>query len=137
MHDYIRRINYYETDQMHIVHHSNYIRFFEEARLYWMEKNGLDYKTVEDKGLLIPVLFVNAKYIKPAKYGDTIRIRTAMTSFKGLKFSFEYEILNDETKELLVTGESGHAIVDKDLNPVRLRRDYPDIYEKMKMISKN
>ena len=67
---YEHTINYYETDRMGIVHHSNYIRFFEEARIDYLKKIGLDYKKVEDMGLIMPVLGVECKYIKPLHFGD-------------------------------------------------------------------
>ncbi len=134
MKNYVRKINYYETDQMHIVHHSNYIRYFEEARLFWMEESGLAYDKVEEMQLIIPVLFVNAKYLKPARYGDIIEIKTKITKFDGLKFEYSYEIYNQETHELLVTGTSGHAFLTPDMKPVRLKRAYPELFESINKI---
>ncbi|MCR5202252.1 MAG: acyl-CoA thioesterase [Lachnospiraceae bacterium] len=134
---FVRKINYYETDQMHIVHHSNYVRFFEEARLDIMDQYGYDYRKIEEMGIIIPVLYVKADFKKPARYGDTIEIVAKLIKIKGLKFAYSYEIYNQETKELLVTGESGHAFLDKDLKPVRLKKDYPELYEFMQMAAKD
>ena len=55
MKDYIRKVQYYETDRMGIVHHSNYIRWFEEARIFYMEKMGYSYSEMEKTGIMIPV----------------------------------------------------------------------------------
>ena len=63
---YIRKINYYETDRMGIVHHSNYIRFLEEARCRVLKKIGLSIEKIEETGFTIPTLEVNCKY----KYHD-------------------------------------------------------------------
>ena len=71
---YDRSINYYETDQMGIVHHSNYIRYFEEARLDMMEQVGLSYAAMEEHGLIIPVLSVACEYIKPVLFGEKVQI---------------------------------------------------------------
>jgi acyl-CoA thioester hydrolase len=61
---YERKTNYYETDQMAIIHHSNYVRYLEEAKLYYMEQFGLPYSYVEEQGILIPVLGVSVEYEK-------------------------------------------------------------------------
>ena len=77
---YQRRINYYETDGMQVVHHSNYIRFLEEARIYYMDKMGLPYSILESEGIMIPVLGVNCTYKHPAKFDDIIEINVKMNS---------------------------------------------------------
>ena len=71
---YERKVMYYETDRMRIVHHSNYIRWFEEARLYYMEKRGLPYEKMEENGVMIPVLSVDCRYHVPVKFGQTVLI---------------------------------------------------------------
>ena len=80
---YEHTINYYETDRMGIVHHSNYIRFFEEARIDYLKKIGLDYKKVEDMGLIMPVLGVECKYIKPLHFGDKAIISSRLVKYNG------------------------------------------------------
>ena len=78
---YSRSVNYYETDQMGIVHHSNYIRYFEEARLHWMDEIGLSYSGLEELGVIIPVTFVDCRYKNPVRFGDTISAyRSSMES---------------------------------------------------------
>ena len=79
---YDRSINYYETDQMGIVHHSNYIRYFEEARLDMMEQVGLSYAAMEEHGLIIPVLSVACEYIKPVLFGEKVQIHTRLMGSK-------------------------------------------------------
>ena len=76
---YEHHAKYYETDQMGIIHHSNYIRFFEEARLYMMKEFGLDYAGLEEMGIIIPVMSVDCKYIKPLHYDEQIDIYTKIT----------------------------------------------------------
>ncbi len=128
---YRRRTNYYETDRMGIIHHSNYIRYFEEARLYWMEEAKLSYRGIEDMGLLIPVLFVDCQYKLPVRYGDEIDIVVRLDSFHGIKMEFSYEIYRVGTEELCTTGRSGHCFLDREMKPVRLKRDYPELFRAM------
>ncbi len=132
---YIRKVNYYETDQMTIVHHSNYIRWFEEARLDALEQLGIFYSEMEQGGFMIPVLDVSCQYIKTVRYGDTVEIRLKLTNFTGLKFDFSYEIYDQKNGELVTTGTSSHCILNSDFRPVRLKREYPEIYKIFKELT--
>ncbi len=126
---YEREIYYYETDQMGIVHHSNYIRWFEEARIEFLKQIGLPYDEMERKGLLIPVLGVSCKYKKAFRYGDTFQICMKIQDFRGVKFNVVYEVRNKATGELHATGSSEHGFVDSKLMPVNIKKAYLDIYE--------
>ena len=126
---YNRVINYYETDQMAIVHHSNYIRFFEEARLDMMDKYDLNYKKIEDMGIIIPVMSVECKYIVPLHFGDNVQIHTKLEKFDGIKMEVSYEIYRDSV--LCTKGHTGHCFLDKDMKPFRMKRLYPEFYNKL------
>jgi acyl-CoA thioester hydrolase len=116
---------------MGIIHHSNYIKWFEEARIDFLGQIGLPYNLMEQRGLLIPVLGVGCKYRKAFRYGDTFQIQLKITEFRGVKFSIQYEVYHKETGELHATGVSEHGFVDRTLAPVGIKRDYPDVYEKL------
>ncbi|MGN0437326.1 MAG: acyl-CoA thioesterase [Lachnospiraceae bacterium] len=131
---YKRKINYYETDKMQVVHHSNYIRFLEECRMDFMEQVGLDYPLMEQSGIMIPVLSVNCNYKSPARFGDVICIIPKVESFHGVKFSISYKIYSQDFSILHNEAFSEHCFVDFDFKPVRLKKDFPDIYEKMKAL---
>lgn len=131
---YRRQVNYYETDQMGIVHHSNYIRYFEEARLDMMDQIGMGYAGIEQAGLIIPVMFVDCQYLQPLLYGDQFVVSTHMTKFDGIKMEISYEIYKENGEILCTTGHSGHCFLDKQMKPVRMKRYYPDIYTKLKEI---
>lgn len=130
---YNRKINYYETDKMAIVHHSNYIRFFEEARLDMMDKFDLNYRKMEDMGIIIPVMSVDCKYIVPLCFDDEVKIHTKIIKFDGIKMEIAYEIYRDDI--LCTTGHSGHCFLDKDMKPFRMKRLYPDLYNKLKSLT--
>lgn len=128
---YQRRTNYYETDKMGIIHHSNYIRYFEEARLDWMEKIGLDYRQIEDLGIIIPVMFVDCQYLVPVHFEDEIEIQVKLARFDGIKMEFSYELYQKETGQLCTTGRTGHCFLNDRMKPLRLKKQFPDLYQKM------
>ena len=127
---YERKINYYETDAMQIVHHSNYIRFMEEARINALTTIGLPYSKIEEEGVLIPVLGVNCQYKHPARYEETILIDVKTKEYSGVKLVMEYVITSKETGEILLTGETKHCFTDKELKPVSLKKARPFMHDK-------
>lgn len=131
---YERKINYYETDKMGVVHHSNYIRFLEEARCEFMNEVGLSYSKLEEMGIMIPVLSVNCTYKRHVTFDDTIVINFAIVEFTGVRMTVEYTITNKETDEVIMTAETKHCFTDSNLKPISLKRPYPEIYEKYEKI---
>jgi acyl-CoA thioester hydrolase len=125
---YTRKTAYYETDQMAIIHHSNYIRWFEEARIDFLGQIGLPYNKMEEEGILIPVLSVSCEYKYAMRFGQTFQINMKITRFTGVKFYVQYEVIDPETGRLHAVGESSHCFVTKDMIPIRLKKEYPDIY---------
>ena len=131
---YIRVVNYYETDQMHVVHHSNYARYLEEARLNLMDQVGLSYDKMERLGIIIPVLELHDYYIKSITYGDVIEIVPRIVKLTPVRFTLEYEIFRSGTDELIHRAETSHAFVDSDFKPMNMKKKFPDLYEKMQAI---
>lgn len=126
---YDRKINYYETDQMGIVHHSNYARFFEEARVSFMEQAGYPYKRLEDEDIFSPVLSISCKFIHAIKFGDSIRIAVRMISMTKVKCRFSYEITDLESGEIRARGESEHGFITREGRPVIIPKDKPEFYQ--------
>lgn len=135
MRDYIRKVQYYETDKMGIVHHSNYIKWFEEARIFYMNEMGYSYKKMEDIGVMIPVLGVSAIYKSGAAYGDDVVVKTKIEKITPVKMSFVYEITDAVTEELRVTGKTEHCFVDSSFKPCSIKKKFPEFYEKFLKIS--
>ena len=106
------RVQYYETDQMGVVHHSNYIRYFEIGRTDFMRQLGLLYKTLEDSGIIMPITNVEVKYFFPAYYDDIIFIRSSIKETPKARVTFNYEIYNEDRK-LLASGSTTSAFIDK------------------------
>ncbi len=121
---------YYETDQMAIVHHSNYIRWFEEARIAYMKDKGFPYSRMEEMGVMIPVMGVDCKYHKPVKFEQTVLIYVKITEFNGVKLEIEYEVCDKETGVVHITGHSKHCFVRSDtFRPIRLKKEHPEMAE--------
>ncbi len=124
------KVQYYETDQMGIVHHSNSIRWFEEARTWMMDEMQFGYEKMEALNILVPVLEASAKYISMVKFGETVEITTHISQFTGVKMVIEYEIRDVETGELRTTGQTKHAFLDKNsYRPISLKRNHKEIYD--------
>ena len=103
MDDYIRRVNYYETDKMGITHHSNYVRWMEEARIDFLEKIGFGYARLEREGIISPVVSLECQYKRPTTFGDEVRIHVEVAEYKRIELIIAYTITNNQTGELVLT----------------------------------
>ena len=129
---YKRKMNYYETDQMGIIHHSNYIRLFEEARLDMMDREGISYNGIEEMGIIIPVMSAECRYLVPLHYNDSIEVHSQVTKFDGIKMELSYEIYKDGSGSVCTKGHTGHCFLDKNMKPFRMKKLYPGLYNKFK-----
>ncbi len=125
-----RKINYYETDRMGVVHHSNYIRFLEEARCQMLASCDMPYSDFEEQGVMIPVLGVNCNYKQHVTFNDVIEIKPFVKEFNGVRLTMGYCVTNKKTGNLVLTGETKHCFTDKNLKPIRLQKQIPNFYEK-------
>ena len=105
------RVRYSETDQMQYVYYGNYAQYFEVARVEAMRYLGVSYKTMEQRGVIMPVLELNVKYFRPARYDDLLTIKTNIPKLPEVKIFFEYEVYN-EANTLLVKGATTLVFVD-------------------------
>lgn len=126
---YYHKVQYYETDKMSIVHHSNYIRWMEEARMHFLSENGFDYVAMEKGGIVSPVVSVQSNYKKTVTYGETVRIEVSVRKITGAKLVLDYEMFK-ENGELCNTGESVHCFTDMDGKIVRFKEKFPEFYKK-------
>lgn len=128
MNAYEHKVQYYETDQMKVVHHSNYIRWFEECRIEMMEQGGLGYEKMEKAGIVCPVVSVSCRYESMTKFGEVVVIIPKVQKFNGIRLVISYEIRDKATKELRCTGESSHCFLDEKGHPVNLKKSSPEFY---------
>lgn len=118
------RVRYYETDAMGIVHHSNYLRWFELGRTEYLRSVGLPYRSWEEQGIACPVTGVRCRYHKPARYDDELTLQVSVKAYKNTRLTMSYEIFNGQL--LLCSGESDHAFLYGG-RPVAPRRSLPEI----------
>lgn len=129
MEPYIHHVNYYETDAMRITHHSNYIRFMEEARTDYLERLGMGYDKMEADGLVSPVISVECKYLKTTTYADDIQIYLYVEQHTALKLVFGYVM--KVRGEVVFTATSTHCFMDANHRPVSLERRYPEFFQRL------
>lgn len=124
------RIRYSETDQMGYCYYGNYAQFFEIGRVETLREIGVSYKELEARGIMLPVVDLNVKYLRPALYDDLIEIKTFLRKVPGIKIEFDYEIYN-EKKELLTTAKTTLVFVNsKTMKPTQVPEDLKLIIEK-------
>ena len=108
------RVRYAETDAMGVVYHTHYLIWFEVGRGEYMRQKGGDYADFEAQGFYLPVSEVDARFIAPARYGDLIIIRTWTEELRSRSLTFAYEVVMQETGQVLVTGRSRHICTDRE-----------------------
>lgn len=128
--NYIRKAHYHETDQMGIIHHVNYIKWFEEARIAMMDQMGASYKEIEDLGIISPVLHVSCDYKNMVRFDEEVVVQTSLKSYSGVKFSIDYKIVNLSEDTVYVTGTSNHCFLNKFMKPVSLKKTALDMHER-------
>lgn len=129
-------VRYAETDRMGIVHHSVYPIWYEAARTEAIKKIGMTYSSLEKNGIMTPLAELNCKYIFPAEYEDVLTIKVKISKLTPARIVFFYEVYKDGIEKPINTGNTVHAWVGKDLKPINLKRQFPDIYEKVsKLVS--
>ena len=124
------RVRYGETDQMGVVYHGNYPLYLEMGRIEWLRKLGISYKTMEENGVMLPVISLNINYKKSAVYDDVINVKTQLKNIPTAKIDFEYEITN-EIGEILTTASTTLVFIDKETNrPIKAPQYILDLIKK-------
>ena len=117
-----RKINYYETDKMGVVHHSNYIRYMEEARCAWLESIGMPFSVLEENGVTIPVIGVYCEYKNHVTFDDIITIKPSVMKYTGVRMTIQYDVKDKKKKKTVIIAETKHCFTNKDLRPVNLKK---------------
>lgn len=124
---YIHKVQYYETDKMQITHHSNYIRFMEEARIDFLERLGWGYDKMEAEGIISPVIGITCDYKRTTTYPDVITIEIKVLEAGGVKLKLGYT-MTVEGKEVCL-GTSSHCFLNEKGRPVSYQKQYPQLYQ--------
>ena len=122
---YQHRVEYYETDKMGITHHSNYIRWMEEARTEYFMATGMDYREIEKKGYYSPVIKASMEFLKTSTYEDMVTIEVVLSQYDNVRFAFDYT-MTKEDGTVLFRGRSEHCFMTHEGRPVRIDRALPE-----------
>lgn len=125
---YRHEVKYYECDRMGITHHSNYIRFMEEARVDWMDQLGYGFERMEAEGVVSPVVAVDCRYRNSTTFKDVIEIMPSVAETTALKLVVNYEMKCGG--HVVCTGTSTHCFMENG-RPVSLEKRFPELYAKM------
>lgn len=128
MERYIHKVHYYECDSMGVTHHSNYVRFMEEARIDALDRAGYGFEKMEADGVISPVVSISVNYRKPTRFQDQVEIELEPLNLDCIKPKFIYRMYVGET--LVCTAESTHAFF-KNGRPMSLRQLYPELCDRL------
>ena len=126
MFTYSRKAQYHETDKMGIIHHSNYIKWLEEARIAYMEHLGYGFDKVEQLGIVSPVAGISISYKTPVLFNETVDIQITLTRYSGVIQEVSYNIVKQGTGELCAPAVSKHCYL-KDGKVVNLKHEIPEL----------
>ncbi len=124
---YTHIVQYYETDRMGITHHSNYVRWMEEARVAYLAELGWPYAKLEEMGIISPVIGLECEYKKATTFSDQVFISVMVESFKGVKLHLSYEMRNRDG-EIVCLAKSSHAFLNSEGRPIILKQEYPELF---------
>lgn len=120
---------YHETDQMGVIHHSNYIKWMEEARVNHMKHMGFSYKKMEELGVFSPVVEVNCQYKDMVRFDDKVTIVAKIKEYNGIKIVIEYEMMNQSTGKVCALAKSKHCFINREGKILSLSKHFPEIDE--------
>lgn len=121
-------VRYAETDQMGIVHHSNYAVWYEAGRTDFIRKLGMPYSKMEENGCLLPLIELRCFYKGSSKYEDEIVVKTRIKEMTFTRIVFYYEVYRNDNPKFINSGETIHVWTNKDLKPVNIKKYAPEIY---------
>ncbi len=125
---YVRKVQYYETDMMGVVHHANFIHWMEEARIRFMDRLGFPYTVMEENGIISPVRALSCDYKHTCTFGDEIRVFLSVKAFNGVVMTIGYEMKN-QNDEIVMTGTSDHMFLHRNGSFARMKREMPEFCE--------
>ena len=134
MDPYVHKVQYYETDMMGLTHHSNYIRWMEEARIDFMDQMGYPYTRMEKEGIMSPVRSLSCSYKRPTTFGDVVSIAVSVESFTGARLILEYKMTRQDGT-VVCEAKSEHAFMNREGRVVRLDKEQPEFCEALKAMS--
>lgn len=128
---YEREINYYETDKMAVVHHSNYAKYLEECRIKMLQHYNMPMEMFEEMGYMIPVLELHGEFKESIRFGETIKIVAKVEKVTPLRFYFDYIIYDETMTHIKHKAKTSHCFINSKYQPVSMKKEVPELYEKL------
>lgn len=122
-------VRYAETDQMGVVHHSNYAVWFEAGRTEFIKSLGMPYSKMEEDGAMLPLLELKCNFKGFARYEDDILVKTYIKEYTGTRLLFHYDVYKIGNEKAITEGETLHVWTNTDLKPVNIKKYRPEIYD--------
>ena len=137
MREYLRKVQYHETDKMGITHHSNYIKWMEEARIDFLDQLGYGYARLEREGIASPVTGIEGQYQHPTTFDDSVSVCVEVEEFKGVRLVIRYTMTLMSTGETVFAGKSRHCFVNREGKPVILKKQVPELDQLLRSLVVN
>ncbi len=134
MFTYTKKAQYHETDQMGIIHHANYVKWMEEARIAYLAELGFGYREMEAEHVFSPVVSIAVQYKTPVRFADEIAIQISVKEYTAVKLELAYEFFNQNTKQVCSTASSVHCFI-KNGKIISLKREKPALHEKLSALA--
>lgn len=127
------RVGYHETDGQRRVHHSNYLKYFEDARVEMLREGGIRYREIEDSGRLLVVTEMNVQYFSAAEFDDWLRVDVAVTQIRKVRLNHHYRVFRDDT--LIASADSTIACVGPDGKPKKLPTQFLELANQISSVA--
>ena len=128
MNTYKHEVKYYECDRMGVTHHSNYVRFMEEARVDYLDQLGFGFEKIEAENVFSPVVSINCEYKRPTTFKDIIDIEVKISRMTEMRFELAYTMRVEN--KVVCTAQSTHCFIENN-RPVAISKRLPDLYQTM------
>lgn len=129
---YKHEVRYYECDRMGVTHHSNYVRFMEEARVDYLDQLGYGFEKIEAEGVFSPVVSIECNYKSPTTFKDVIEIEVSISKVSAMKFEFSYEMRVGE--KTVCSAHSTHCFIENG-RPVAISKRLPELYKAISTVT--
>jgi acyl-CoA thioester hydrolase, YbgC/YbaW family len=134
---YRHSAQYYETDRMGIIHHSNFIRWMEEARIDFLRQQGVRYSDLESGGLVSPIFEVKCQYRRMVQFEDTVAVEVSIAKYTGVKLILSYCMTNETTGEICAEGETTSCFMNSEGRLISLKKEYPELHALFESLAVN
>ena len=134
---YVRQAQYHETDQMGVIHHANYLKWLEEARIDFLAECGVSYGAMEAEGIVSPIAEVTCRYRQPVRFGDSVQITLWVKRYTGVRLTLGYAVAREDGTVLCAEAETVSCFMNRDGRLISLKKECPALHALLEKISQH